>query len=123
MLLRMRKICSMVLMGALLMVSSAPLLPAGMNGRAQAATYCPLCHMTMASMQHIRHVLTPAMRHCRIECCGHHDSDGLPHLLAPHAVSLADFSVGLMITDMAGISIPVLKPRLLPFPVPPPRFS
>jgi len=119
----MQKAFCMFLAGAILAVSSLPLLPAGMNGRAQATTYCPLCHMTMASMQHIRHVLTPAMCHCRIESCGHHDCGGLPHLLAPHTMSLADFATDIIISDVAVIYIPVLKPRLLPFPVPPPRFS
>lgn len=113
----------MVLMGALLIVSSVPLLPAGMGGRAHAASYCPLCHMNMASMQHTQHVLTPAMRHCRLECCGHHDINGMPHLLAPHTVSLAGSGAVLVVTDVADANIPVLKPRLLPFPVPPPRNS
>jgi len=123
----MKRIAVMVLIFSLLAVSSLPLLPAGMSGRAQATTYCPLCHMnshmTMASMQHVRHVLTPAMRHCRIECCGHHDSDGLPHLLAPHTISLAGFDAKLVVTDVAATDMPVLKPRLLPFPVPPPRHA
>ncbi len=121
----MRKICSMVLMGALLMVSSVPLLPAG--GSAQAATYRFLCHMNnhlaMVSMDHARHVMTPAMRHLRIECCGHHDAGGLPHLLAPHTVSLAGFDGGLAIMDVADVNLPVLKPWLLPLPTPPPRHT
>jgi len=128
----MQKAFCMFLASAILAVSSLPLLPAGMSGRAQAATYCPLCHMDMGnhigshmskvSMLRIHHVLTPAMRHCRIECCGHHDSGGLPHLLAPHTVSLAGFDAVLVMMDVADASIPVLKPRLLPFPVPPPRY-
>jgi len=117
----MKRSLAMALMLSLLAVSSLPLMPAGCEAR--AATYCPLCHMSMASMHHAKHAMPPAMRHCRIECCGHHDIDGLPHLLAPHAVSQAGFDVGFIITDVAGADIPVLKPRLLPFPVPPPRFS
>jgi len=123
----MKRMLVMFLIFSMAAVSSLPLLHAGMGGEAPATTYCPLCHMSsnmpMASMQHTRHVLTPAMRHCRIECCGHHNIDGLPHLLAPHAVSLAGFGAGLVVTNVAVMDIPVLKPLLLPFPVPPPRFS
>jgi len=118
----MKRITVMMLIFSLLIVSSLPLFPAGNNGRAHAATYCPLCHMAMASMQHQQHMLTPAMRHCRIECCGHHDSGALPHLFAPHTVSQAGFDVELVIMT-ADAGTPALKPRLLPFPVPPPRFS
>jgi len=126
----MQKAFCMFLAGVLLAVSSLPLLPAGMGGRARAATYCPLCHMDMgthidshkAPVHHIQHAMTPAMRHCRIECCFHHDSGGLPHLLAPHTVSLAGFGTALVMMDAADTSIPVLKPRLLPLPVPPPRY-
>jgi len=118
----MQKAFCMFLAGTVLAVSSVPLLPAGMSSRAQAATYCPLCHMTQASMQHVHHALTPAMRHCRIECCSHHDSGGLPQLLAPHTVSLAGFDTALVMMDVTDAGISVMKPRLLPFPVPPPRY-
>jgi len=74
-------------------------------------------------MNHARRAMTPAMRHCRIECCGHHDIDGLPHLLSPHTVSLAGMESCLVITDAIAENIPVLKPRLLPFPTPPPRTA
>jgi len=131
----MRKGFCLLLAGAILAVSSIPLLPVDGSSNAQAANYCPLSHMNshinchmgshmkMASMDRATHMMTPAMRHCRIECCGRHDVDGLPHLLAPHALSLADFDVGQIMMDVADVNIPVLKPRLLPFPVPPPRTS
>jgi len=116
----MKRITVMMLTFSLLAVSGLP--PLSVGGRAHAATYCPLCHMAMASMQHQQHMLTPAMRHCRIECCGHHDSGALPHLLAPHMVSQAGFNIELvMMTADAGM--PALKPSLLPFPDPPPRIS
>jgi len=116
----MRKVCSMVLMIALLIVSSAPMFPA-------AAKACALdsdaTHMHATHHHSIR--LNFDLQTCRIECgCGmHRDVDSLPHLLAPHAISLADFDISLVMMDVAVVDIPVLKPRLLPFPVPPPRIS
>ncbi len=118
----MRKGFCLFLVGAILAVSSVPLLPTGSNGNAQAASYSPFCHMKMASMDHTQHAMTSAMRHCRIECCGHHDVGGLPHLLAPHAVSLTRFDTGLIVSDVTTPDLPVLKPRLWPSPVPPPRI-
>lgn len=123
-----RKGFCLFLAGAIMAVSSIPLLPIGTN--AQAASYRPLCHMNsymdshakMASMDHTQHAMTSAMRHCRIECCGHHDVGGLPHLLAPHAVSLTGFDTGLVVSDVTTPDLPVLKPRLWPSPVPPPRI-
>jgi len=123
----MKRITVIMLIFSLLAVSSIPMLPAAAAHAAE--TYCPLCHMRTMNMthmqrtQHARQAMTPAMRHARIEYCGHHDINALPHLLAPHAVSLAGFDAFLTITDAVETSIPVLKPRLLPFPVPPPRFS
>jgi len=123
----MRKACSMVMMIALLVVSSIPMLPAAAAHAAE--TYCPLCHMQTMDMtqmqrtQHARQVMTPAMRHARIEYCGHHDIDGLPHLLAPHVVSLSSLESYLVIADALDASVSTLKPRLLPFPVPPPKTS
>ncbi|MDQ6960566.1 MAG: hypothetical protein Q9M27_05995 [Mariprofundaceae bacterium] len=116
----MRKICSMVLMSALLVVTSVPLLPA-------AAKFCALDDGAM--QMHAAHdhgmVLNLDFQTARIECgCGCHRSvDSLPNLLAPHVVSLAGLDVGLVIASVADVNLPVLKPRLLPFPVPPPRFS
>jgi len=118
----MRKGFCFFLVAAILAVSSIPLLPMDSSGNAQAASYCPFCHTKMASMNHTRHAMTPSMRHCRIECCGHHDVGGLPHLLAPHAVSLTDFDTGLIVSDVTVADISVLEPRLLPPPVPPPRM-
>jgi len=68
--------------------------------------------------------LTPAEKECRIECgdgC-HASLDGLPHQLAPHTVLLTGFDADLFISAIAATNLPVLKPRLLPFPVPPPRY-
>jgi len=117
----MKRMLVMMLVLTLAAVSSIPVLPAGADSPAMNMKSCPYCHMNMASMDHIGHALTPAMRHCRIECCGHHDADGLPHLLAPHTVSLAGLGAGLMIADVVDAGMPVLKSRLLPFPTPPPR--
>jgi len=111
----------MALIFSLMAVNSLPSLPAG--GNVLAASYCPLSHVKMVSTNCVKHVMAPTMRHCRMECCGHHDIDGLPHLLAPHAISLADFDISLVMMDVVAVDIPVLKPRLLPFPVPPPRIS
>jgi len=119
----MRKGFCLFLAGAVLAISSIPLLPMGAGSNAQAASYCPLHPTKIASMNCTKHTMTPAMRHCRIECCGHHDSSGLPHLLAPHTVSLADFDISLVMMAVAVADAPVLKLRLLPFPVPPPRIS
>jgi len=120
----MKRVLAMLQVLVLVSISSIPLLPPeAVSDGVMTGTPCPACHMKMASMDHARHAMTPAMRHCRIECCGHHDIDSLPHLLAPHTLSPTDFDAGLIITDVAGTDIPVLKPRLLPFPTPPPRFS
>jgi len=123
----MRKGFCLLIVGTIVAVSSIPLLPMGGDSNAQAASYCPLHHMNspmkMAPMHCTKHTMAPAMRHCRIECCGHHDVGGLPHLLAPHAISLANFDISLVMMDLAVVDVPVLKPRLLPFPVPPPRIS
>jgi len=116
----MRKICSTVLMIALLIVSSAPMFPA-------AAKACALNdNSTHAQAVHHHSIrLNFDLQTCRIECgCGKHRGvDSLPHLLAPHAISLAGFDTGLVIMDVATVEFPVLKPRLLPFPKPPPRIS
>ncbi|MDQ6959929.1 MAG: hypothetical protein Q9M27_02780 [Mariprofundaceae bacterium] len=120
----MKRAVAMLLVFVLVSISSIPLLPPGSgNDGGVIETPYLACHMQMASIDHAKHVLTPAMRHCRIECCGHHDIDGLPHLLAPHTVSLAAFDATLVVTDVADVNLPVLKPRLLPVPTPPPRFS
>ncbi len=79
--------------------------------------------MKIAAMDHTTHLMTPTMRHARIECYGHHDIDALPHLLAPHAISQIACDTTIVIMDMTDTNISVLKPRLLPFPVPPPRIS
>ncbi len=124
----MQKMFCMFLAGAILAVSSIPMLPAQAAG-ASPSSSCSMCHMSggghmqaMMAMADKGHSLPPAMRHCRIECCYHHDVGGLPHLLAPHAVALAGFGIAFVMMDAANVSIPVLKPRLLPFPVPPPRY-
>ncbi len=120
----MKRTVALLLIFSLVGISSIPLLPSGYTpGSGVVETSCPVCHMEMASMDHLTHAMTPTMRHCRIERCGHHDVGGLPHLFTPHAVSSADFDTGLIVSDVAVTDIPVLKPRLLPFPVPPPRFS
>jgi len=81
--------------------------------------------MHMHAAHHHGIVLNLDLQTSRIECgCGCHRSvDSLPNLLAPHAVSLAGFDAGLVITNVANMNLPVLKPRLLPFPVPPPRHA
>jgi len=120
----MKRAIAMLQILVLVSISSIPLLPseAG-NDSGVTGTPCPVCHMKMVSMDHAKHAMTPAMHHCRIECVGHHDIDALPHLLAPHTVSLAGFDAGLAMVGVAGADIPVLKRRLLPFSTPPPRFS
>ncbi len=123
----MGKACSVLMMIALLAVSSIPMLPAAAAHAAE--TYCPLCHMQTMDMthmqrtQHARQAMTPAMRHARIEYCGHHDIDGLPYLLAPHVVSMTGLDTSLVIADASDTSVSLLKPRLLSFPVPPPKTS
>jgi len=118
----MKRPIAMLLVFVLVCISSVPMLPpATGNGLMEMSE--PACRMKMASMNHARRAMTPAMRHCRIECCGHHDIDGLPHLLSPHTVSLAGMESCLVITDAVAEDIPVLKPRLLPFPTPPPRTT
>ena len=132
-------------MTALLAVSITP-TAAECKAAADPNAVCPLCHMTMAEMAamgvamsgsmgaragqhmhgwrqaHARAAMPAAMRHCRIECCGHHDSlDGLPHLLAPHVASWGGFSPA-----MAGIVAPAaMMPRLagmiVPVSSPPPK--
>jgi len=118
----------MLIVVALLAVTSVPMLPA--QGGALHSAACPLCHMAghvhnqaMTSAGDSNRTLSTTMQHARIEYCGHHDIGGLPQLLAPHVVSLDGFVRGLTIVDMATEDAPVLKPRLLPFPVPPPRIS
>jgi len=110
----------MVLVSALLIVSSAPMFPAAAKACAldDDSTYVHATH-------HHSIRLNFDLQTCRIECgCGEHRGvDSLPHLLAPHAISLAGFDVGLVMMNVAAVDIPVLKPRLLPFPTPPPRIS
>jgi len=97
----MRKAWAMLVAAALIAVSVTP-LSTECKITVDPEAVCPHCHMKMSEMAamggmsaraHAQHAVPAArratmpavMRHCRIECCGHHDSlDGLPHLLAPH---------------------------------------
>jgi len=120
----MKRVIAMLQVLVIVSISSIPLLPPEAVGNGvMTGTLRPACHMKMASMDHAKHAMTLAMRHCRIECCGHHDIYSLPHLLGPHVVSQTGFGAGLAMTKVADAGMPVLKPRLLPFPVPPPRIS
>jgi len=65
------------------------------------------------------------LQDCYIECGCRIDNhlDGMPHQLAPHALSLAGFDTKLTIQDAVIIDIPALLPRHLSFPAPPPIIS
>jgi len=59
---------------------------------------------------------------CYIECVCRLDThlDGMPHQLAPHALSLAGFDVGLTVTDVNMAVVQGLIARDLFPPTPPP---
>jgi len=128
----MRKMFCIVLSAAIMTVSSLPLLPASAMAERPHTAKCPLCHMDASgqrpgeflspSQENQRHGLTAAMFHCRIECCWHHDVDGLPHLLAPHALSRIVLAAHSVIALTMIPSDHGLKARPFPFPTPPPRF-
>jgi hypothetical protein len=118
-----RKVISILLAGTLLAVSSLPLLPT-------TAMACPTGNMEHGAMQmqggHQHHVAPVGdWQGCCIQCgCGCHRSiDSLPHLLAPHTVSLDHFKVDLIVEDASADAAPALQARLLVFPTPPPRQS
>ncbi len=120
----MKRVLALVIVCALVGASSLPALPlAGGEPGETMQTPCPVCHNGAAAMKGFAHGWTAGMRHCRIECCNHHDTNGLPHLLAPHSLSLTGLGVGLVVNNVAPADLPSLKPRLLPYPVPPPRPS
>jgi len=117
-----RKAISILLAIAVLSVSAVPLLP---------ATACPSTQSIQGRAMHMQaghqghqHRIVPLndWQTCRIECgCGCHRSiDSLPHLLAPHAVSLAPFRVEMVVADASAEMAPVLQARQLVLPTPPP---
>jgi len=124
----------MMLTLVMLLVTSLPLTGQCAPVRAADTDECPLCHMRMdgmaampgktAVMKHAAHarIMPKAMRHCRIECCGHHDNaDGLPHLLAPHLASGSN-AVLPRASAYAPVSrMPALSARWRPVFSPPPR--
>ncbi len=61
---------------------------------------------------------------CFIECgCRLHSNlDSLPHLLAPHAASLSAVRAVVLVADVPATAQVVFEPRLLSFPLPPPRY-
>jgi len=119
-----RKAISILLAIAVLSVSAVPLLPAtAMACPSTQSVHGKAMHMQAGHQGH-QHRIAPLndWQTCRIECgCGCHRSiDSLPHLLAPHAVSLAPFRVEMVVADASAETAPVLQARQLVLPTPPP---
>ncbi len=117
----MRSGLAVLMMLALVLVTSLPLIPVS-----------EACAMGDAGMQHAIAVTSdshadeqpsPAPEHCCIECgCGCHASiDALPHQLAPHALDSGSpvREVAWLVPAPAADNPPIKLP--LRIPVPPPE--
>jgi len=140
----MRRFVALAMIAALVSVSSLPLLP-GPEVYAYAAERmvdCDSCHNEMPAMHSMSHAmnaknvhqkmtvsvnmhlqrLSPAAQHCRIECCGHRDIDGLPHQLSPHQPALMS---EMMLTFVMDVPVSLNERAILlqaAPPAPPPKL-
>ncbi|HXH73302.1 MAG TPA: hypothetical protein VNI58_10850 [Mariprofundaceae bacterium] len=130
----MRRLVSLFVSVALLVVSSVPLVSANaceMPVPAQAARHAVPTHTIALQSPAMHaghcHCAAPAgdWQHCCIECgCGCHRSlDTLPHLLAPHSADSGARS-GIVASERAATVASVRPPvRELVVISPPPDFS
>jgi len=113
----MRKWLALTTIFALLTVSSVPLVSA------------EACFMPGMQSMNNQNDLSALSRmgetaDCFIECgCRlHQNIDSLPHLLAPHAASFSAVNAVVLLADVPEATLTVFEPRLLSFPLPPPRY-
>jgi len=113
----MRKWLALTAIFALLTVSSVPLVSA------------EACFMPAMQSMNDQGDLSALSRmgnaaDCFIECACklHQNIDSLPHLLAPHAASFSAASAVVLLADVPAATQAVFEPRLLSFPLLPPRY-
>jgi len=120
----LRKFVATMLALSLLLISSVPLV---------SAATCDMPNMDMNGMNMKMNMamqiepVTPQVdvQDCCIECgCRiHNDLNGMPHQLAPHALSQAESEVVVNMADIDMADVPTLIARHLFFPPPPPIIS
>jgi len=116
----LRKFVAAMLACSLLLISSVPLV---------SAATCDMPGMNMKDMNLAMQVepVIPqvGLLNCCIECgCRiHNNLNGMPHQLAPHALSQAESEVVVNMADVDMVAVPTLIARHLFFPPPPPIIS
>jgi len=124
----MRRLAVLLMMFALVSVTSLPLIPDQpvcvheSAGQMQAMNHAVAAEMPMHEHARAHDHEAPmagAMLDCRLECgCGCHDSiDGLPQVLAPHVYETACITV----VRAPGETLPVALPDLAETLNPPPK--
>ncbi|MFQ5346073.1 MAG: hypothetical protein ACE5DZ_08985 [Mariprofundus sp.] len=111
-----RKITAVMMAASMLFVSCIPAVSA-------AACDMPGLGDAVESMQVESVMPLIDLGDCYIECgCRiDHHLDGMPHQLAPHALSMDVSGVPSVSANSISMAIPTLTARLLPFSTPPPR--
>lgn len=108
---------------SLLLVSSIPLVSAVECGLPDLN----MSGMNMLDMEMQAEATLPQIdgQDCYIECSCHvgNQLGGIPHQLAPYALSLVESEFNVSIADVDMATVPALKPRHLFFPPPPPIIS